>query len=163
MLAPNEARRLLDSINMTTDAGRRDRALIGLMVYSFVRIGAALAMRVDDVEEYLLAYIDGCGLCEDRKGPLFRTIGRKTKRLSGTPLPQPNAFAMVRWRAPPAEIETAIGNHSFRATGITTYLKNGGTLETAATMANHSSTRTTQLDDRRPNDVTLDEVERVLI
>ena len=49
------------------------------------------------------------------------------------------------------------------ATGITTYLKNGGTLETAATMANHSSTRTTQLYDRRPDDVTLDEVERVLI
>src|SRR3546814_8827310 len=51
-------------------------------------------------------------------------------------------FAMVRRRAVAAEIETAIGNHSFRATGITTYLKNGGTLETAATMANHSSTRT---------------------
>ena len=62
-----------------------------------------------------------------------------------------------------AGIGTAIGNHSFRATGITTYLKNGGTLETAATMANHSSTRTTQLYDRRPDDVTLDEVERVLI
>src|SRR3546814_5248617 len=97
------------------------------------------------------------------KGPLFRTIARGTKRLSDTPLPQANAFAMVRRRAVAAEIGTAIGNHSFRATGITTYLKNGGTLETAATMANHSSTRTTQLYDRRPDDVTLDEVERVLI
>src|SRR3546814_9756049 len=75
------------------------------------------------------------------KGPLFRTIARGTKRLSDTPLPQANAFAMVRRRAVAAEIGTAIGNHSFRATGITTYLKNGGTLETAATMANHSSTR----------------------
>src|SRR3546814_1892122 len=75
----------------------------------------------------------------------------------------PISFAMVRRRAVAAEIGTAIGNHSFRATGITTYLKNGGTLETAATMANHSSTRTTQLYDRRPDDVTLDEVERVLI
>src|SRR3546814_7154931 len=79
------------------------------------------------------------------------------------PISQANAFAMVRRRAVAAEIGTAIGNHSFRATGITTYLKNGGTLETAATMANHSSTRTTQLYDRRPDDVTLDEVERVLI
>jgi integrase len=70
---------------------------------------------------------------------------------------------MVRRRASAAEIETAIGNHSFRATGITAYLKNGGTLERAATMANHASTRTTQLYDRRPDDVTLDEVERVLI
>ena len=190
VLVPDEARLLLDTIDIATHAGLRDRALIGLMVYSFARIGAALAMSVEDayvqnrrlwvrlhekggkrhempchhnLEEYLLAYIDGCDLREDRKGPLFRTIGRKTKRLTATPLPQANAFAMVRRRAAAAGIETAIGNHSFRATGITTYLKNGGTLERAATMANHSSTRTTQLYDRRPDDVTLDEVERVLI
>lgn len=83
-------------------------------------------------------------------------------RLSAPPT-QANAFQMVRRRAIAVEIETAIGNHSFRATGITAYLKNGGTLKRAATMANHSSTRTTQLYDRRPDDVTLDEVERVLI
>lgn len=190
VLAPDEARRLLDAIDVTTPAGLRDRALIGLMVYSFARIGAALAMRVEDVfvqnrrlwvrlhekggkrhempchhslEEYLSAYLDGCALRDDRKGPLFRTIARGTKRLSDTPLPQANAFQMVRRRAVAADIETAIGNHSFRATGITAYLKNGGTLERAATMANHASTRTTQLYDRRPDDVTLDEVERVLI
>jgi integrase len=115
-----------------------------------------------NLEDYLTAYIDGCALREDRKGPLFRTIARGTKRLSDTPCPKPMP---LRWCADAgaAEIGTAIGNHSFRATGITTYLKNGGTLETAATMANHSSTRTTQLYDRRPDDVTLDEVERVLI
>src|SRR3546814_5452895 len=45
----------------------------------------------------------------------------------------------------------------------TLFRSNGGTLDTAATMANHSSTRTTQLHDRRPDDVSLDEVERVLI
>jgi integrase/recombinase XerC len=64
-------------------------------------------------------------------------------------------------RAQAASIETRIGNHSFRATGITAYLKNGGTLEKAASMANHASTRTTQLYDRRLDEVTLDEVERV--
>lgn len=190
VLAPDEARRLLDAIDVTTPAGLRDRALIGLMIYSFARIGAALGMRVEDVfvqnrrlwvrlhekggkrhempchhnlEDYLSAYLDGCALRDDRKGPLFRTIARGTKRLSDTPLPQANAFQMVRRRALAAEIATAIGNHSFRATGITAYLKNGGTLERAATMANHASTRTTQLYDRRPDDVTLDEVERVLI
>lgn len=114
VLAPDEARRLLDAIDVTTPAGLRDRALIGLMVYSFARIGAALAMRVEDVfvqnrrlwvrlhekggkrhempchhnlEEYLAAYLDGCELREDRKGPLFRTMARGTKRLSDTPLP----------------------------------------------------------------------------
>ncbi|WP_439650135.1 tyrosine-type recombinase/integrase [Glacieibacterium megasporae] len=190
VLAPAEARQLLDAIDVTTPAGLRDRALIGLMVYSFARIGAALSMRVEDVyvqnrrfwvrlhekggkrhdmpchhnlEEYLTAYLDGCDLHEDRKGPLFRTLARGTKHLSGTPLPQANAFAMVRRRAAAAGIATAIGNHSFRATGITAYLKNGGTLEKAAAMANHASTRTTQLYDRRTDELSLDEVERVLI
>ena len=70
---------------------------------------------------------------------------------------------MVRRRARNAGIGTRIGNHSFRATGITTYLKNGGSLENAAAMANHSSTRTTQLYDRRRGEISLAEVERVRI
>ena len=68
-----------------------------------------------------------------------------------------------RTRAATARIATKIGNHTFRATGITTYLQNGGTLEKAAVMANHASIRTTQLYDRRRFDVSLDEVERVAI
>jgi integrase len=70
---------------------------------------------------------------------------------------------MIRRRAGGADIATKIGIHTFRATGITAYLKNGGTLEKAAIMANHASTRTTQLYDRRRDDVSLDEVERILI
>jgi site-specific recombinase XerD len=190
VLAPEEARTLLDSIDVTTAMGLRDRALIALMVFSFARIGASLQMRVEDafvqnrrlwirlhekggkrhempchhaLEDYLHAYIDGCGLGENPKGPLFRTIARGTGRLSDTPLPQANAFQMVRRRAKAAGIATAIGNHSFRATGITAYLKNGGTLEKAAAMANHASTRTTQLYDRRSDEISLSEVERVLI
>ena len=113
------------------------------------------------LEEYLHAYLDGVGIAGDAKGPLFRTIGRGTQRLTRTPLPQANAYAMVRRRALAAAIGTRIGNHSFRATGITAYLKNGGTLENAAAMANHASTRTTQLYDRRHDDISLDEVERI--
>ena len=190
VLDPAEARTLLDSIDVTTPIGLRDRALIALMVYSFGRIGAALAMRVEDVfvqnrrlwvrlrekggkrhempchhslDEYLHAYLDGAGIADDAKGPLFRTIGRGTSRLTRTSLPQANAYAMVRRRAVAAGINTKIGNHSFRATGITAYLKNGGTLENAAAMANHASTRTTQLYDRRRDDISLDEVERIRV
>jgi len=190
VLDPVEARALLDSIDVSTHAGLRDRALIGLMVYSFARIGAALGMAVDDVytqnrrlwvrlrekggkrhampchhnlDEYLVAYLDGAGLRDDPKGPLFRTIGRGTVKLTRTVLPQANAYAMIRRRAAAAGIETKLGNHSFRATGITAYLKNGGTLEKAAAMANHASTRTTQLYDRRRDEVSLDEVERIAI
>jgi len=191
VLDPVEARALLDAIDATTPAGLRDRALIGLMVYSFARIGAALAMRIEDVytqnrrlwvrlrekggkhhampchhnlETYLAEYLDGAGLRDDPKGPLFRTIGRaKGRPLTRTALPQANAHAMIRRRAMAAGIETKIGNHTFRATGITAYLKNGGTLEKAAAMANHASTRTTQLYDRRRDEMSLDEVERVVI
>jgi integrase/recombinase XerC len=190
VLAPDEARALLDSIDVTTPDGLRDRALIGLMVYSFARIAAALSMKVEDVcvqnrrlwvrlhakggkrhemrchhnlETYLHAYIDRCGLESDPKGPLFRTIGRGTDALTTTPLPQANAYAMIRPRAAAAAITTKIGCHTFRATGITAYLKNSGTLENAAAMANHASSRTTQLYDRRGDSVTLDEVERAAI
>jgi integrase len=58
---------------------------------------------------------------------------------------------------------SSFGNHTFRATGITAYLKNGGSLENAAAMANHASTRTTQLYDRRRDEMSLDEVERISI
>jgi site-specific recombinase XerD len=185
-----EARALLDSIDVATHAGLRDRALIALMVYSFARIGAALGMAVEDVftqnrrlwvrlrekggkrhampchhnlEEYLTAYLDGAELRDDAKGPLFRTIGRGTGKLTRTVLPQANAYAMIGRRAAAAGIATKLGNHSFRATGITAYLKNGGTLEKAAAMANHASTRTTQLYDRRCDELSLDEVERIVI
>jgi site-specific recombinase XerD len=190
VLAPEEARALIDRIEITTPVGLRDRALIGLMVFSFARIGAALGMKVEDVftqnrrlwvrlrekggkahampchhnlETYLTAYIEGAGLADDPKGPLFRTIGRGTGLLTRTPLPQANAYAMIRRRAAAAGIATKLGNHSFRATGITAYLKNGGTLEKAAQMANHASTRTTQLYDRRREEISLDEVERIRV
>ena len=190
VLDPAEARKLLDSIDISTQSGLRDRALIGLMVYSFARIGATLEMSVDDVyaqnrrlwvrlrekggkrhempchhnlEDYLTAYLDGANLRCDPKGPLFRTIGRGTDQLTRTPLPQSNAWAMIERRRLAAGINTKIGNHSLRATGITTYLKNGGTLEKAAAMANHVSTRTTQLYDRPRDEMSVDDVERVMI
>ena len=190
VLAADEARPLLDAIDASTPVGLRDRALIGLMVFSFARIGAALGMNVEDVfvtqrrlwvrlnekggkrhempchhqlDAYLSAYIEGCGLAADPRAPLFRTIGRGTGELTISRLQQANAYAMVQRRARAAGIATRIGNHTFRATGITAYLQNGGALETAAAMANHSSTRTTQLYDRRSDQVSLDEVERVRI
>ena len=188
VLDPAEARQLLDSIDVSTPAGLRDRALIALMVFSFARIGAALSMKVEDVytqnrrlwvrlrekggkqhampchhslEVYLHAYLEGTGIEGDAKGPLFRTIGRGTGQLSSTAIPQANAHAMVRRRALAAGLKTLIGNHTFRATGITAYLKNGGTLENAASMANHASTRTTQLYDRRRDEISFDEVELI--
>ncbi|MFS0851488.1 tyrosine-type recombinase/integrase [Novosphingobium panipatense] len=187
VLNAEEARLLIDSIDLAAPTGLRDRALIALMVYSFARIGAALAMKREDVfvqgrrlwvrlqekggkrhampchhllEEYLTEYLEASE-CGSAKAPLFRALSRRTRQLGDTPLSQADAFAMVRRRAQAAGIATKICNHTFRATGITTYLKNGGTLENAAVMAGHASTRTTQLYDRRSEDITLAEVERV--
>src|SRR3954447_11683980 len=115
------------------------------------------------LEAYLHAYLDGTGLTSDPQGPLFRTIDRGTGLLTRTPLPQANAYAMIQRRARAAGMRPRIGNHTSGATGITAYLKNGGTLEKAAMIANHASTRTTQLYDRRNDEVSLDEIERILI
>jgi len=60
-----------------------------------------------------------------------------------------------------AGIDTAICNHTFRGTGIATYLENSGILENAQKMAAHASTRATQLYDRRRDDVTLDDIVKI--
>src|ERR671938_1914654 len=77
------------------------------------------------LEAYLHGYLDGTGIASGPKGPLFRTTRRGPGLLTTTPLPQANAYAMVQRRARAAGLATRIGNHTFRATGITAYLKNG--------------------------------------
>jgi site-specific recombinase XerD len=187
VLAADEARTLLDSIDTGTLVGLRDRALIGLMVYTFARVGAALQIKVEDVyvqgrrtwirlyekggkrhempchhnlDEYLHAYINGAKLTE-AKSILFRTAPRRSGQLSDRPMSQADAYRMIRRRSTEAAIFTKIGNHSFRATGITEYLRNGGKLEIAQQMAAHESARTTGLYDRRNDQVSLDEIERI--
>jgi len=94
-----------------------------------------------NLETYLHAYIGGAGLASDPKALLLRTDSCTTGQLTGSPLPQANAYAMIQRRARGAEIATKIGNRTFRATGVTVYRKSDGTLERAAQMANHASTR----------------------
>ena len=189
VLAAEEARALLDSIETDRLIGLRDRALIGTMVYTFARVNAVLSMRVEDyfiqrrrgwvqlhekggklhslpchhnLDSYLEAYISAAGIAGDSKGPLFRTaVNRAGDALTSNSMWQQDAYRMIQRRAKTAGIRTRIGNHSFRATGITAYLKNGGRLEIAQQMANHESSRTTGLYDRRGDEITLDEVERV--
>jgi integrase/recombinase XerD len=188
VLNVDEARTLLDAIDTTSLPGLRDRALIGLMVYTFSRVGAAISMRVEDffvqgrrgwvrlhekggkehempthhnLDRYLEEYIAAAGIGEDRKSPLFRTSKGRSGELADRPMLQSDVWRMIRRRAAQAGIETEIGCHTFRATGITAYLKNGGRLEIAQQMAAHESARTTGLYDRRSDEVSLDEVERI--
>jgi site-specific recombinase XerD len=189
ILTPLEVGRLLRNIDTSTLVGLRDRALIGLMVFSFARISAALMMRVDDyfviggrhwirlrekrgrrhempvhpvLEEYIDSYIQSWGRLEPATAPLFEAYG-----VSGEVLPRSmsrtEAYRMVRRRADENGLGCGICCHSFRATGITIYLSNGGTLERAQAMAGHKSPQTTKLYDRTDDAVTLKEVERIII
>jgi site-specific recombinase XerD len=184
-----EWRKLIDSIPTETVRDLRDRALICTLTYSFARITAALKMKVDDLRprgagyrlrlhekggkhhempchhalaQALHAYIAAAGITEDKKGWLFRTSpGHNATLLTDQPMDQSAAWTMIRRRAVAAGIHTPIGNHSFRATGITAYLGNGGALEHAQAMAAHESPRTTKLYDRTKERLTQDEVERI--
>jgi len=188
VLQAYEARLLLDSIDITSLLGLRDRALIGLMVYTFARVGAAVSMKVEDfyvqgrrgwvrlhekggkqhempthhnLDRYLEEYIRAADIAGERKYPLFRTARGRSGKLERRFMLQSDVWRMIRRRALAAEIKTEIGCHTFRATGITAYLNNGGRLEIAQQMAAHESSRTTGLYDRRSDEVSLDEVERI--
>lgn len=190
VLSAEEARAMLDAIDVTTPVGLRDRALIGLMVYTFARVGAAIGMRVEDVyvqgrrtwvrlhekggkvhempchhnlEAYVDAYLSTAGVSDDKKAFLFRSAKGRGGQLSALPMGQADVYRMIGRRAAAASVDTKVGCHSCRATGITAYLRNGGKLEVAQRMANHESARTTGVYDRRQNQVSLDDVERILV
>jgi integrase len=190
VLAQEEARELLDAIDTSTVVGLRDRALIATMIYTFGRVGAVIKMRGEDyytqgrrgwvrlhekggkrhempcnhnLEAYLDAYISAAGLAGDLKGYLFRTVRGRGRALTTNPMAQADVYRMIRRRAYAAGIKTRIGNHTFRATGITQYLRNGGRRELAQQMEAHESPRTTALYDRRDEEAAVDEVERILI
>lgn len=189
VLTSEQARQLLDSIEVDSVGGLRDRALIGLMVFSFARVSASVNMRVEDyfqqgkrwwfrlhekggkrhevpahhnAEAYMDAYLEAAGIAEDKKGPLFRTLSR-SRQLTDFQMTRIDAFRMIKRRALAAGIPASTCCHTFRATGITAYLENGGTIEKAQQIAAHESPRTTKLYDRTDDEITLDEIEKIAI
>jgi site-specific recombinase XerD len=204
VLTEEQARRLLESIKVVKKVtlpdgseaevpllvGLRDRALIGVMVYTFARISAVVAMRVEDyfangkrwwlrlqekggkrhempahhkLEQFLDEYLAASGIGDHDKTPLFRPAAGRTGILTDRPMHRIDAYEMVRRRTAEAGLKGKLGCHVFRATGITAYLEAGGTLENAQAMAAHESPRTTKLYDRTGDEITLDEVERITI
>lgn len=190
VLSAEQARQLLDSIDCSTLVGKRDRALIGVMVYSFARVSAVVNMKVEDywqngkrwwlrlhekggkhhevpahhnAEAYLDDYLQAAGIGQEAKSPLFRTAIGRSDTLSANRMSRKDALAMVKRRARWAGLSDRTCNHTFRATGITAYLENGGTIENAQAIAAHESPRTTKLYDRTSDDITLDEIERIVI
>lgn len=189
VLTAEEARQLLDSMDTSTIVGKRDRAMIATMLYTFARIGAVTAMDIEDyeqrgrrmwinlrekggrrhavpahhtLEEYLDDYVSAAGIGHETKTPLFRSFNRK-RQLTPRRIHRREVLAMVKRRARKADLPGTIGCHTMRATGITAYLSNGGLLEHAQRIAAHASSQTTRLYDRRSDAVSLDEVERIMI
>ena len=189
VLSAGEARTLLDSIDLSRPSGLRDRALLATMVYSFARVGAMVSMNVEDyyrqgkrwwlrlhekggkfhqvpahhnAEQYLDAYLEAAGIGNEKDTPLWRSM---TKGGAVTPnrMSRVDVFRMVKRRVRQAELGVAANCHTFRATGITAYLLNGGTVENAQAIAAHESPRTTKLYDRTADEISLDEIERIVI
>ena len=190
VLQPDEARVLLDSIITDTIGGLRDRAMISLMCFTFARVSAMVHMSVEDyyqngkrwwvrlhekggkrhevpcnhkLEEALDAYLDAAGIRSDMKSPLFRSLDKHKKQLSPNPLVRRDVLRMVKHRAVAAGLPSSTCCHTFRATGITAYLLNGGTIENAQLIAAHESPRTTKLYDRTGDEISLDEIERIVL
>lgn len=188
VLAPRDARRLLHSIDVTNTAGLRDRALLGVMFYSFARVGAVVGMDVADyyrngkrwwfrlhekggkfhevpahhkAEQYMDAYLTASGIAGEKRSPLFRSLDRRGQ-LTEKRLIRQRVLEMIKRRARQAGLSPEkICCHTARATGITAFLLNGGTIEAAQRIACHESPRTTSLYDRTGDAISLEEIERV--
>lgn len=185
----DEPRILLDSIETDTLIGLRDRAMISTMLYTFARVSAVVHMRVEDyflrgrrsflslhekggkrhvvpanhkLEEALDAYVERAQIRDEKKGYLFRAcLGEKLSSVTLEPLSRQAVFLMVKRRCEAAGLGSQYGCHSFRATGITAFRRNGGTLEKAQQIAAHASSQTTRLYDRTEEELSIEEVERI--
>ena len=115
-----------------------------------------------NAEAYIDAWLSEADIADDSKSPLFRTVSRH-RTLTLQRMHRADVLRMIKRRARQAGLSTRIGCHTFRATGITTYLENGGSLEHAQRIAAHESVRTTKLYDRTSDTVSLDEIERIVI
>lgn len=188
ILTADEARELIEGLPTETIKDKRDKAIIGILTYTFARVSAVTRLTVGDyfqagrrwrvrlhekggkrrdiplnhkAKDYLDLYIEAAGIAEERKDPLFRTITR-SKALSGRPISRTSVLRMLKARAEEAGFDPdRVCCHTFRGTGITAYLENGGRLEVAQHIAGHADASTTKLYDRRRELVNQEEVEKI--
>jgi site-specific recombinase XerD len=185
----SQARRLLSSIETTTLAGLRDRALIGVLLYTAARIGAVVRLgRRDlyeaggqwmvhflekngksreiplrhDLQQWLRAWLEASApLPAD--SPLFLTLAGRSGELTGRPMSLSDACRMVKRRMKAAGLPVRLSAHSFRVAAITDLLEQGVPLEEVQRLAGHADPRTTRLYDRRDRRITRNLVERIRI
>jgi site-specific recombinase XerD len=186
-----QCRRLLASIGSDSAVELRDKAVIGILIYTAARVGSVAklhrvafydtgdqhALRFvekggksreipvrHDLKTYLDAYLGTAGLeYADKASPLFRTTIRRTKRLTMTGMTTNDISRMVKRRMKDAQLSSRYSPHSFRVTAITDLLNQGVSLGEVQNLAGHADPRTTRLYDRRERRVTQNLVERISV
>lgn len=186
-----QARKLLASIDQGTLVGLRDRAIIGVLIYTAARVGSVASLRSKDMQydgtqyvlrfaekngksreipvrhdlqQLLLTYRQDAGLM-DAPGdtPLFRTAYRKTDQLTDNAMTAIDMCRMVKRRLKDAGLPTRLSPHSFRVMAVTDLLTQGVSLEDVQYLAGHADPRTSRLYDRRQQRVTRNVVERISV
>jgi integrase/recombinase XerD len=186
-----QARALLASIDISNVVGRRDRALLAILIYTASRAGAVAALKRSgfyragerymlhfeekggksreipvrhDLQEIIFNYLDAAGLRDAPKDtPLFQSAVRREKKLSGAVLHVNDVCRMMKRRLKDAGLPDNLSPHSFRVTTITDLLEQGVPLEDVQRLAGHSDPRTTRLYDRRDRKITRNVVERISV
>lgn len=186
-----QARRLLQSIDTTRQIGLRDRAILGILIYTAARVGAVARLRRcdfydlgdqhslrfhekngkvreipvrHDLQTYLQEYLAAGGVESSEPGsPLFRTTVRRTQRLTLNAMTADDMARMLKRRLRDCGLSERLSPHSFRVTTITDLLAQGVPLEDVQFLAGHADPRTTRLYDRRQRRVTRNIVERISV
>lgn len=186
-----QARRLLRGLDDSHVVGLRDRAIIGILVYTAARVGAVARLRRGDfyavagqhclrfaekggksreipvrhdLQQFILNYLATGSLeYSDKATPLFRTTIRRTRQLTQLGMTANDMQRMVKRRLSDAGLSDRLSPHSFRVTTITDLLSQGVALEDVQNLAGHADPRTTRLYDRRQRQVTRNIVERISV
>jgi site-specific recombinase XerD len=190
-ISVEQARLLLRSMDASTVVGLRDRAVIGILIYTAARAGAVAKLRIrslqhdgsqwrlrfeekggksreipvrHDLQGFILEYVETAGLRDGAKDePLFRTTVRKTKQLTDRGMTGIDICRMVKRRLRDAGLPSRLSPHSFRVATVTDLLDQGAPLDEVQHLAGHADPRTTRLYDRRKKQVTRNLVERISI
>lgn len=187
----HQARQLLRSIDTTSVVGQRDRAIIGILIYTAARRGAVAKLRRGDFydlgDQFCLRFTEKGGKSReipvrhdlrtfifeymatakleqaDRSLPLFRTVIRRTRQFTSEGMSPSDIGRMVKRRIRDAGLPDRLSPHSFRVATITDLLSQGVPLEEVQNLAGHADPRTTRLYDRTNREVTRNIVERISI
>jgi integrase/recombinase XerD len=186
-----DARKLLGSLGSDHPVQLRDRAVIGVLIYTAARVGAVAKLRRadfyltgrqhclrfhekggkvreipvrDDLFGYLEAYLQAVALEHAEPSlPLFRSTVRRTKKWTQNGMTAGDMARMVKRRLRQAGMSDRLSPHSFRVAAITDLLQQAVPLQDVQYLAGHADPRTTRLYDRRQRRVTRNLVEKISI